>query len=98
MSDSDLGATQNSLVREWGRLGLAGALDTHPYSLPQESWNHLLASSKYNEQESFVVVFQPFFYETLPLVSESCHEEPRPSSPSHPHLHRSPGRAGLPQA
>ncbi|XP_072627439.1 phospholipase B1, membrane-associated isoform X1 [Canis lupus baileyi] len=33
----------------------------------QESWNHLLASSKYNEQESFVVVFQPFFYETLPL-------------------------------
>ncbi|KAI4577393.1 hypothetical protein MJT46_003228 [Ovis ammon polii x Ovis aries] len=29
----------------------------------QETWEHLLASSKYNEQESFVVVFQPFFYE-----------------------------------
>ncbi|XP_045664850.1 phospholipase B1, membrane-associated [Ursus americanus] len=32
----------------------------------QESWDQLLASSKYNEQESFVVVFQPAFYETLP--------------------------------
>ncbi|XP_045700281.1 phospholipase B1, membrane-associated [Phyllostomus hastatus] len=30
----------------------------------QESWERLLASSKYNEQESFAVVFQPFFYET----------------------------------
>uniref|UniRef100_A0A452FKE2 Phospholipase B1, membrane-associated n=1 Tax=Capra hircus TaxID=9925 RepID=A0A452FKE2_CAPHI len=29
----------------------------------QETWERLLASSKYNEQESFVVVFQPFFYE-----------------------------------
>ncbi|KAF6105529.1 phospholipase B1 [Phyllostomus discolor] len=30
----------------------------------QESWERLLASSKYNKQESFAVVFQPFFYET----------------------------------
>ncbi|XP_014636844.1 PREDICTED: phospholipase B1, membrane-associated [Ceratotherium simum simum] len=30
----------------------------------QESWECLLASSKYNEQESFAVVFQPFLYET----------------------------------
>nr|XP_020741977.1 phospholipase B1, membrane-associated [Odocoileus virginianus texanus]XP_020741978.1 phospholipase B1, membrane-associated [Odocoileus virginianus texanus]XP_020741979.1 phospholipase B1, membrane-associated [Odocoileus virginianus texanus]XP_020741980.1 phospholipase B1, membrane-associated [Odocoileus virginianus texanus] len=29
----------------------------------QETWERLLASSKYNEQESFAVVFQPFFYE-----------------------------------
>ncbi|XP_030874275.1 phospholipase B1, membrane-associated-like [Leptonychotes weddellii] len=32
----------------------------------QESWDRLLASSKYNEQESFAVVFQPAFYETPP--------------------------------
>ncbi|XP_036922799.1 phospholipase B1, membrane-associated [Sturnira hondurensis] len=38
----------------------------------QESWERLLASSKYNEQESFTVVFQPFFYETAlsPLSEE----------------------------
>ncbi|XP_059972914.1 phospholipase B1, membrane-associated [Mesoplodon densirostris] len=30
----------------------------------QETWEQLLASSKYNEQKSFAVVFQPFFYET----------------------------------
>ncbi|KAK2494982.1 hypothetical protein MC885_003702 [Smutsia gigantea] len=29
----------------------------------QKSWERLLASSKYREQESFTVVFQPFFYE-----------------------------------
>ncbi|XP_023603194.1 phospholipase B1, membrane-associated [Myotis lucifugus] len=29
----------------------------------QESWDSLLASSRYNQQESFSVVFQPFFYE-----------------------------------
>uniref|UniRef100_A0A8C3X2L1 Phospholipase B1, membrane-associated n=1 Tax=Catagonus wagneri TaxID=51154 RepID=A0A8C3X2L1_9CETA len=29
----------------------------------QETWERVLASSKYNEQESFAVVFQPFFYE-----------------------------------
>ncbi|XP_044910700.1 phospholipase B1, membrane-associated isoform X9 [Felis catus] len=33
----------------------------------QESWDRLLASSKYNKEESFAVVFQPFFYQTLPL-------------------------------
>lgn len=49
--------------------------------LLQESWDQLLASSKYNEQESFVVVFQPAFYETLPSVSEGCREEPGPSLP-----------------
>ncbi|KAB1267226.1 Phospholipase B1; membrane-associated [Camelus dromedarius] len=32
-------------------------------STQQETWERLLASSKYNEQESFAVVFQPFFYE-----------------------------------
>nr|XP_035946060.1 phospholipase B1, membrane-associated [Halichoerus grypus] len=32
----------------------------------QESWDRLLASSKYNGQESFAVVFQPAFYETPP--------------------------------
>ncbi|XP_040352326.1 phospholipase B1, membrane-associated isoform X5 [Herpailurus yagouaroundi] len=32
----------------------------------QESWDRLLASSKYNKEESFAVVFQPFFYQTLP--------------------------------
>uniref|UniRef100_A0A8C8WM43 Phospholipase B1, membrane-associated n=1 Tax=Panthera leo TaxID=9689 RepID=A0A8C8WM43_PANLE len=31
-----------------------------------ESWDRLLASSKYNKEESFAVVFQPFFYQTLP--------------------------------
>ncbi|XP_019513787.1 PREDICTED: phospholipase B1, membrane-associated [Hipposideros armiger] len=30
----------------------------------QESWERLLASSKYNDQQAFTVVFQPFFYET----------------------------------
>ncbi|XP_037384194.1 phospholipase B1, membrane-associated isoform X3 [Talpa occidentalis] len=29
----------------------------------QEAWHHLLASSRYNEQDSFALVFQPFFYE-----------------------------------
>ncbi|XP_051684705.2 phospholipase B1, membrane-associated isoform X2 [Oryctolagus cuniculus] len=29
-----------------------------------EAWDSLLASSKYNTQESFAVVFQPFFYES----------------------------------
>uniref|UniRef100_A0A2K5EG90 Phospholipase B1, membrane-associated n=1 Tax=Aotus nancymaae TaxID=37293 RepID=A0A2K5EG90_AOTNA len=32
----------------------------------QEAWDSLLASSRYSEQESFTVVFQPFFYETTP--------------------------------
>lgn len=42
-------------------LELPGACLCSPL---QESWERLLASSKYNEQETFAVVFQPFFYET----------------------------------
>ncbi|XP_040848681.1 phospholipase B1, membrane-associated [Ochotona curzoniae] len=33
-----------------------------------EAWDSLLATSKYNKQESFAVVFQPFFYETSPSL------------------------------
>ncbi|XP_045142984.1 phospholipase B1, membrane-associated isoform X2 [Echinops telfairi] len=33
----------------------------------QETWKKLLAISKYNEQESFAVVFQPIFFESSPL-------------------------------
>uniref|UniRef100_A0A2R8ZUD4 Phospholipase B1, membrane-associated n=1 Tax=Pan paniscus TaxID=9597 RepID=A0A2R8ZUD4_PANPA len=40
----------------------------------QEAWNSLLASSRYSEQESFTVVFQPFFYETTPSLRS---EDPR---------------------
>uniref|UniRef100_G3SS35 Phospholipase B1, membrane-associated n=1 Tax=Loxodonta africana TaxID=9785 RepID=G3SS35_LOXAF len=38
----------------------------------QKTWEELLASSKYSEQESFTVVFQPLFSETalLPLLGE----------------------------
>ncbi|ELK27359.1 Phospholipase B1, membrane-associated [Myotis davidii] len=32
------------------------------YLLQEESWDSLLAASRYNQQESFSVVFQPFFY------------------------------------
>lgn len=46
-------------------------------SLLQETWERLLASSKYSDQQAFTVVFQPFFYETH-LVSEGGHEEPEP--------------------
>lgn len=43
------------------------------FSLPQETWQDLLASSKFNKHESFTVVFQPFFYEVdPPSVSEPC--------------------------
>ncbi|XP_011385165.2 phospholipase B1, membrane-associated-like, partial [Pteropus vampyrus] len=35
----------------------------------QESWERLLASSKYNEQESFAVVFQPFYETALEPLS-----------------------------
>lgn len=69
--------------------GLRMLLSTHLCSLLQESWERLLASSKYNEQESFAVVFQPFFYETL-SVSEGGHESlAHTRSPSRPvGLHR----------
>ncbi|KAM9053640.1 phospholipase B1, membrane-associated [Megaptera novaeangliae] len=44
----------------------------------QETWEQLLASSKYNEQESFAVVFQPFFYERAlpPLSGERPLQDP----------------------
>ncbi|XP_045303256.1 phospholipase B1, membrane-associated isoform X2 [Leopardus geoffroyi] len=42
----------------------------------QESWDRLLASSKYNKEESFAVVFQPFFYQTLPSGEQPL-QDPR---------------------
>ncbi|XP_039743429.1 phospholipase B1, membrane-associated isoform X2 [Pteropus medius] len=43
----------------------------------QESWERLLASSKYNEQESFAVVFQPFYETALePLSRQWPLEDP----------------------
>lgn len=47
-------------------------------SLLQESWDSLLAFSKYNQQESFAVVYQPFFYKAAlspHLVSEGNCEQ-----------------------
>ena len=59
-------------------------------SFLQETWEQLLASSKYNEQESFAVVFQPFFYERAlppPSVSEGlAHTHPLPLPPPPPPL------------
>ncbi|XP_042552573.1 phospholipase B1, membrane-associated [Dipodomys spectabilis] len=43
----------------------------------QEAWESLLASSRFSDQESFAVVFQPFFYEML-LPSE----KPLPHHPA----------------
>uniref|UniRef100_A0A673THF1 Phospholipase B1 n=1 Tax=Suricata suricatta TaxID=37032 RepID=A0A673THF1_SURSU len=42
----------------------------------QESWDQLLASSKYNKKESFAVVFQPFFPETAPSGEQPL-QDPR---------------------
>ncbi|KAF0876321.1 PLB1 Phospholipase, partial [Crocuta crocuta] len=42
----------------------------------QESWEQLLASSKYNKQESFAVVFQPFSYKT-PALGDQPLQDPR---------------------
>ncbi|KAI5125075.1 Phospholipase B1, Membrane-Associated [Manis pentadactyla] len=44
----------------------------------QDSWEHLLASSKYSKQESFTVVFQPFFYEPAlsPFLGQRPLEDP----------------------
>ncbi|XP_012507870.1 PREDICTED: phospholipase B1, membrane-associated [Propithecus coquereli] len=44
----------------------------------QEAWESLLASSTYGEQESFTVVFQPFFYETTlsPPLEEPLLQDP----------------------
>ncbi|XP_055478031.1 phospholipase B1, membrane-associated [Psammomys obesus] len=43
----------------------------------QDSWENLLASSKFNKHESFAVVFQPFFYEI-----ESASEKSSPQDPT----------------
>ncbi|KAM5143269.1 phospholipase B1, membrane-associated [Callospermophilus lateralis] len=42
----------------------------------QETWESLLASSRFNGQESFAVVFQPFFYEMSPPLERSLHQDP----------------------
>ncbi|XP_016065561.1 PREDICTED: phospholipase B1, membrane-associated [Miniopterus natalensis] len=44
----------------------------------QENWEGLLNSSKYNQEDSFAVVFQPFFYETSssPHLKELLHQDP----------------------
>ncbi|XP_027995990.2 phospholipase B1, membrane-associated [Eptesicus fuscus] len=44
----------------------------------QESWDRLLASSRYNKQESFSVVYQPFFYEEAlsPHSGKWPHQDP----------------------
>lgn len=58
-------------------------------SLPrplQESWERLLASSRYNEQEGFAAVFQPFLSQpALEPPSVSAGDlRPRPLPPSSP--------------
>ncbi|XP_013011149.2 phospholipase B1, membrane-associated isoform X1 [Cavia porcellus] len=42
----------------------------------QETWDSLLASSSFNDQESFAVVFQPFFYEVSSPVEEPPSQDP----------------------
>ncbi|XP_051026632.1 phospholipase B1, membrane-associated [Acomys russatus] len=42
----------------------------------QESWENLLASSKFNKHESFAVVFQPFFYEIEPSSKRFSPHDP----------------------
>ena len=78
-----------------GQLCLARAPGCTSLSSLQESWERLLASSRYNEQESFAVVFQPFFYETAlsPLsVGEVTVAHRHPSPPTQLEL---PALAGL---
>lgn len=54
-------------------FGWRGLLNGHSFVPLQETWEGLLASSKFNNHESFTVVFQPFFYEVEPpSVSEPC--------------------------
>ena len=68
-----------------GQLCLARAPGCTSLSSLQESWERLLASSRYNEQESFAVVFQPFFYETALsplLVGEVTVAHRHPSPPT----------------
>ncbi|XP_040586851.1 phospholipase B1, membrane-associated isoform X2 [Mesocricetus auratus] len=42
----------------------------------QETWEGLLASSKFNDHESFTVVFQPFFYEVEPSTEMPEAQDP----------------------
>ncbi|XP_049987545.1 phospholipase B1, membrane-associated isoform X5 [Alexandromys fortis] len=42
----------------------------------KETWEGLLASSKFNNHESFTVVFQPFFYEVEPPSERSSPQDP----------------------
>lgn len=64
---------------EAGQAGPRSSSGAHTLcSLLQESWDSLLASSRYNQQESFSVVFQPLFYEEAlspHSVSEGDHEQ-----------------------
>uniref|UniRef100_A0A8D2E115 Phospholipase B1, membrane-associated n=1 Tax=Sciurus vulgaris TaxID=55149 RepID=A0A8D2E115_SCIVU len=41
----------------------------------QEAWESLLASSRFNRQESFAVVFQPFFSEMSPSLERPLHQD-----------------------
>lgn len=79
MGDPSLGAAERSLGGAQGRLCLAPAPGYTSLCPLQDSWERLLASSKYSEQESFTVVFQPFFYELALspfLVSDRGREQP----------------------
>ncbi|KAK1333190.1 hypothetical protein QTO34_006727 [Cnephaeus nilssonii] len=49
----------------------------------QESWDRLLASSRYNKQESFSVVYQPFFYEEALSPHSALTSMPDPRQRSH---------------
>uniref|UniRef100_A0A8C2V9Z8 Phospholipase B1, membrane-associated n=1 Tax=Chinchilla lanigera TaxID=34839 RepID=A0A8C2V9Z8_CHILA len=42
----------------------------------QEAWDSLLASSSFNEHESFAVVFQPFFYEVSSAAGGPPSQDP----------------------
>ncbi|KAM7325108.1 hypothetical protein ACRRTK_015361 [Alexandromys fortis] len=46
------------------------------YLHQEETWEGLLASSKFNNHESFTVVFQPFFYEVEPPSERSSPQDP----------------------
>lgn len=80
MGDCDRGAAESR--SEGGQAGLRSRVHASP-SLLQDSWERLLAFSKYSEQESFAVVFQPFYGTALSphAVSEGGRRS-RPLSPS----------------
>ncbi|KAH0505598.1 Phospholipase B1, membrane-associated [Microtus ochrogaster] len=46
------------------------------YLHQEETWEGLLASRKFNNHESFTVVFQPFFYEVEPSSERSSSQDP----------------------